>query len=88
MCHCRIQAAVLDAHALTVCEVCLLQHGMPVAPPTAPSIAQARAQQVPGQWAAPEEERVSYFETELEINDFPQHARWKVRSCFLSGPLC
>ncbi len=22
-----------------------------------------------------------HFESELEINDFPQHARWKVRGC-------
>ena len=27
----------------------------------------------------PEEEKKPQFITELEINDFPQHARWKVR---------
>ena len=31
------------------------------------------------QMPQPEEEKKPQFITELEINDFPQHARWKVR---------
>lgn len=29
-----------------------------------------------------------HFEAELEINDFPQHARWKVRALRPSAALC
>jgi ATP-dependent RNA helicase DDX46/PRP5 len=34
-----------------------------------------------GQAAAAPAAPLKHFETELEINDFPQHARWKVRVC-------
>lgn len=57
-----------------------LQAGMPSAP-----IPQVMMQpRVPSMWAQPgsyqpEAER-PHFESELEINDFPQHARWKVVS--------
>lgn len=38
---------------------------------------------VPSMWAQPgsyqPDANKPHFETELEINDFPQHARWKVR---------
>ena len=40
---------------------------------------------VPSMWAQPgsyqPEADKPHFESELEINDFPQHARWKV-GCF------
>ena len=46
--------------------------------PAQPQMGQYRMQ-TPGQYAPGEApERKSHFETELEINDFPQHARWKV----------
>lgn len=39
--------------------------------------------QAPSMWAQPGSQQPSgpHFEAELEINDFPQHARWKVRCC-------
>ncbi|KAK9809677.1 hypothetical protein WJX73_003655 [Symbiochloris irregularis] len=56
------------------------EHGMPAvgATPAQPQMGQYRTPQI-GQYAPGEApERKSHFETELEINDFPQHARWKV----------
>lgn len=55
-----------------------LQRGMAVAP-----IPQTFTQpKVPSMWAQPgsyqPEADKPHFESELEINDFPQHARWKV----------
>jgi hypothetical protein len=51
---------------------------MPAAPIPQPMM----QPKVPSMWAQPgtyqpEADR-PHFETELEINDFPQHARWKV----------
>lgn len=56
--------------------VCV-QHGMPVTPmQQMPAYPQA-----PSMWAAPGSQLPAgpHFEAELEINEFPQHARWKVR---------
>jgi hypothetical protein len=41
--------------------------------------------QAPSMWAAPGSQLPAgpHFESELEINDFPQHARWKVRKSLL-----
>lgn len=61
--------------------VLMLQHGMPAPAPIATSAA-ARAQQLASQWGG-EGDKTSHFEAELEINDFPQHARWKVRLALL-----
>ena len=57
------------------CEMTLLaswQAGLPAVQPTA-----ARAPGWPVGGATEAEQ--AHFEAELEINDFPQHARWKVR---------
>jgi hypothetical protein len=56
---------------------------------TAPPTAQMPAYpQAPSMYAAPgsmqPDSDKPHFEAELEINDFPQHARWKVRSFFCS----
>lgn len=37
------------------------------------------SQAIPGEVGA---EQTKHYEAELEINDFPQHSRWKVRLCF------
>jgi len=43
--------------------------------------------QMPQMPQAAEEEKDQYV-VELEINDFPQHARWKVGTCLFSVCLC
>ncbi|EIE18729.1 DEAD-domain-containing protein [Coccomyxa subellipsoidea C-169] len=60
------------AECIRVC----VQHGMPVTPmQQMPAYPQA-----PSMWAAPGSQLPAgpHFEAELEINEFPQHARWKV----------
>lgn len=52
-----------------------MQHGVPHSVPILPSA--ARAQHPGAPWGG-EGERASHFEAELEINHFPQTARWKV----------
>lgn len=57
-----------------------MQAGQPVTPRPQPML-QPR---VPSIWAQagiyhPDPDK-PHFETELEINDFPQHARWKVQT--------
>jgi hypothetical protein len=67
------------AHSKLRSTLCALaQAGMPAAPIPQPMM----QPKVPSMWAQPgtyqpEADR-PHFETELEINDFPQHARWKV----------
>ena len=67
-----------SAHSKLRSVCALLQAGMPAAPIPQPMM----QPKVPSMWAQPgtyqpEADR-PHFETELEINDFPQHARWKV----------
>ena len=46
---------------------------------------------VPSMWAQPGAYNPAadkpHFETELEINDFPQHARWKVHLSLFSNAI-
>ena len=55
-----------------------VQAGMPVTALPQPML----QPKVPSMWAQPgsyqADSQKPHFETELEINDFPQHARWKV----------
>lgn len=58
-----------------------VQVGMPVtqpAPAFGGSAADVAARLMNNAGVAPEPDMGPHFEAELEINDFPQHARWKV----------
>lgn len=77
----RTVVAYLDPGHPVLTPFSCLQRGMAVAP-----IPQTFTQpKVPSMWAQPgsyqPEADKPHFESELEINDFPQHARWKV-GCF------
>ncbi|KAK9806771.1 hypothetical protein WJX72_002237 [[Myrmecia] bisecta] len=72
----------LVAAAQAVASQLAVKAGMPGLATSAASAAQ-RASQLASQWTPggvmlPPEEKAPSFEAELEINDFPQHARWKV----------
>lgn len=67
-------AAVLAAAQAAAMKIAQ-EHGVPHSVPILPSA--ARAQHPGAPWGG-EGERASHFEAELEINHFPQTARWKV----------
>lgn len=59
----------------------------PSAPATGPDSAAAAAQRAALLAANPQAKGIfdptlPHYEADLEINDFPQHARWKVSHCF------